>query len=86
MNVYEKTAAIMMMVMKREVKRLAHWDISPEPRTMEESAPVDSGITITPRWMGRLTQQSFQIHYFLEICLVESGLQVLHRVNSYFLC
>lgn len=86
MNVYEKTAAIMMMVMKREVKRLAHWDVSREPRTMEESVPVDSGITITPRWMECLTQQPFQIHYFLEICLVEPGLQVLHRVNSYFLC
>lgn len=59
MNVYEKMAAIMMMVMKREVKRLAHWEVSPELRTVEESAPVDSGITITPRWMERLTQQPF---------------------------
>lgn len=36
----------------------------PEPRTVEESALVDLGITISPRWMERLTQQPFQIHYF----------------------
>lgn len=64
MNVYEDTAAIIMMVMKREGKRLAHWDVSPELRMVEESAPVDLSITIAPRWMESLTQQFFQIHYF----------------------
>lgn len=64
MNVYEETTAIIMMIMKREVKRLAHWDVSPEPRMGAESAPVDLGISIAPRWMERLTQQPFQVHYF----------------------
>lgn len=30
-NVYEEMAAIIMMATKREVKRLAHWDVSPSP-------------------------------------------------------
>lgn len=61
-----------MMVMKREIKRLAHRDVSPEPRTVEESALVDLGITIASRWMECLTQQPFQIIIIiiLEICLV----------------
>lgn len=53
-----------MMIMKREVKRLAHWDVSAEPRMGAESAPVDLAISIAPRWMERLTQQPFQVHYF----------------------
>lgn len=39
-NVYEETAAIILMVMKREVKRWAHWDVAPEPGTVDESAPA----------------------------------------------
>lgn len=64
MNVYEETAAIIMMVMKREVERWAHGGVSPEPRAVEECVPVDLGISTAPRWMECLTQRPFQIHYF----------------------
>lgn len=42
MNVYEKMAAIMMMVMKREVKRLAHWEVSPKPK--DDGGECSSGL------------------------------------------
>jgi hypothetical protein len=55
MNVYEDMVAIIMMVMKNEVKRWFYWDASPEPRMVAESGPAGLGTAIAPRWMECLT-------------------------------
>lgn len=54
MNVYEEMVAIIMMVMKNEVKRWVCWDASPEPRMVEKSGPVGLGTAVVQRWMERL--------------------------------
>lgn len=54
MNVYEEMVAIIMMVMKNEVKRWFYWDVSLEPRMVEKSGPVGLGTAIVPRRMERL--------------------------------
>lgn len=54
MNVYEEMLAIIMMVMKNEVKRWVCWDASPEPRMVEKSGPGGLGIAVVQRWMERL--------------------------------
>lgn len=85
-NVYEETAAIILMVMKREVKRWAHWDVAPEPGTVDESAPAVLALPLHQDGWSVLPSGPSRFIIFLEICLVEPGLQVLHWVNSYFLC
>lgn len=86
MNVYEEMVAIIMMVMKSEARRSACGDTAPESRLLEESAPVGLGITIDQDGWSFLSNSPSRFIIFLEICLVEPGLQVLHWVNSYFLC
>lgn len=54
MNVYEEMVAIIMMVMKNEVKGWVYWDASPEPRMVEKNGPVGLGIAVVQRWMEHL--------------------------------
>lgn len=65
-----------------------------EPRTVEGNAPMDVGITIAPRWMERLTQQPFQIHYYYFFRTMPCGTRFasftlseqLFLMLSYFSC